>query len=126
GRPSRPDDGRVDLHQLLTSDSAHRRRLLAVLGASSALGDMLVARPGDVGLLADGNVEGILDLTPEDERGRALEAVGADPAAAVPVATVTGTEGVETLRRSYRRRLLAVAAADLTSPDPYAAFPLVA
>ncbi len=86
-------DGGVDLARILTADTEHRRRLLAVLGASSALGDMLVARPRDVGLLADEHVDGILDLPPEEERRRALEAVGADPGAAVPVATVTGTEG---------------------------------
>jgi len=119
-------DGGVDLARILTADTEHRRRLLAVLGASSALGDMLVARPRDVGLLADEHVDGILDLPPEEERRRALEAVGADPGAAVPVATVTGTEGVEALRRCYRRRLLGVAAADLTSAEPREAFPLVA
>src|SRR5699024_9145113 len=44
----------------------------------------------------------------------------------VPVATITGTAGVDALRRCYRRRLLAVAAVDLTSPDAYATFPGVA
>ncbi|TNC19448.1 bifunctional [glutamine synthetase] adenylyltransferase/[glutamine synthetase]-adenylyl-L-tyrosine phosphorylase [Georgenia sp. 311] len=121
--PAQPGSALVDL---LAGDTAHRRRLLAVLGASSALGDMLVARPQDVALLVDENVEGILDLTPEDERERALTAVGADPADPMPVATLSGVEGVEALRRCYRRRLLAVAAADLTSADAYEAFPLVA
>ncbi len=118
--------GAVDLPALLATDSAHRRRLLAVVGASTALGDMLVARPEDVALLSDEEIDDILALTPQDERARALAAVGADPEAEVPVATVTGTAGVEALRRAYRRRLVQVAAADLTSPDPLAAFPEVA
>src|SRR5690606_32406756 len=116
-----------DLTAVLTDGGVHRRRLLAVLGASAALGDMLVARPADVALLAhrEGEVP-VLDLPPADERSRALRAVGADPDAEVPVATVSGPEGVATVRRTYRRRLLEIAAADLTSPDPLADFPLVA
>ena len=124
------DDGApryaVDLPSVLTNDGGHRRRLLAVLGASTALGDMLVARPGDAALLADEVTEGVLDLTAADERERALRAVGADPGAEVPVATVTGTAGVTALRRCYRRRLLEVAAADLVAPDHLAVFPAVA
>ena len=117
----------ADLTAVVADDGVHRRRLLAVLGASSALGDMLVARPGDVALLRERpDEEPVLDLTPEDERARALLAVGADPADPVPVAAVAGTEGVDTLRRTYRRRLLEIAAADLTSPDPLVDFPRVA
>ncbi|WP_448072297.1 bifunctional [glutamine synthetase] adenylyltransferase/[glutamine synthetase]-adenylyl-L-tyrosine phosphorylase [Georgenia yuyongxinii] len=115
------------LDAVLAGDGAHRRRLLAVLGASSALGDMLVAHPGDGALLHDHAGEGsVLDLTPDDERARALRAVGADPDAPVPVATLTGEDGVSVLRRTYRRRLLEIAAADLTSPDPLADLPRVA
>ncbi|MDD9206473.1 bifunctional [glutamine synthetase] adenylyltransferase/[glutamine synthetase]-adenylyl-L-tyrosine phosphorylase, partial [Georgenia sp. 10Sc9-8] len=119
--------GEERLAAVLAEDGTHRRRLLAVLGASTALGDMLIARPGDVALLDERTGEvPVLELTPADERARALEAVGADPADAVPVATVAGDEGVATLRRTYRRRLLEITAADLTSPDPLAALPLVA
>lgn len=115
------------LREVLAVDGPHRRRLLAVLGASSALGDMLVARPEDVELLAERSAEvPVLDLAPEDERARALAAVGADPASPVPVATVTGADGVCGLRRTYRRRVLEIAAADLTSPDPLDALPKVA
>ncbi|KAE8765120.1 bifunctional [glutamine synthetase] adenylyltransferase/[glutamine synthetase]-adenylyl-L-tyrosine phosphorylase [Georgenia thermotolerans] len=112
---------------VLTEDGAHRRRLLAVLGASSALGDMLVAHPDDGALLRDrADAPGPLDSDAAAERARALWAVGADPDAPVPVATVTGEEGVAALRRTYRRRLLQVAAADLVSADPVADFPRVA
>ncbi|WP_413453031.1 bifunctional [glutamine synthetase] adenylyltransferase/[glutamine synthetase]-adenylyl-L-tyrosine phosphorylase [Georgenia phoenicis] len=123
---SADDDGAPDLAGVLASEGGHRTRLLAVLGASSALGDMLVSRPADAALLADEHADGVLDLSPQDERERALAAVGADSADDAPVAAVTGTAGVEALRRCYRRRLLEVAAADLTSADPLAAFPAVA
>ncbi|WP_127127451.1 bifunctional [glutamine synthetase] adenylyltransferase/[glutamine synthetase]-adenylyl-L-tyrosine phosphorylase [Georgenia sp. SYP-B2076] len=116
-----------ELTAVLADDGAHRRRLLAVLGASSALGDLLVARPGDVALLRDrADEEPVLDLSPGDERARALRAVGADPEDPVPVAALAGTAGVDALRRTYRRRLLEIAAADLTSPDPLEDFPRVA
>ncbi|MFC4555826.1 bifunctional [glutamine synthetase] adenylyltransferase/[glutamine synthetase]-adenylyl-L-tyrosine phosphorylase [Georgenia faecalis] len=119
-------DRHGDVATVLAADTLHRRRLVAVLGASSALGDMLVARPEDVALLAERDEVDVLDLLPEDERAKALAAVGADPTADPPVATVTGSAGVAALRRHYRRRLLEVAAADLTSPDPFAALPKVA
>ncbi|MPV37665.1 bifunctional [glutamine synthetase] adenylyltransferase/[glutamine synthetase]-adenylyl-L-tyrosine phosphorylase, partial [Georgenia subflava] len=116
-----------DLTTVLADDGVHRRRLLAVLGASAALGDMLVARPEDAGLLAHRADEvPVLDLLPADERERALRAVGADPGDDVPVAQVGGAEGAATVRRTYRRRLLEIAAADLTSPDPLADLPKVA
>jgi len=115
------------LARTLADDGPARRRLLAVLGASDALGDALVARPEAVSLLAERPDEpSVLELSPADERERALRAVGADPRAPVPVATVTGDEGVAVVRRTYRRRLLEIAAADLTSADPMGDFPKVA
>ncbi|MFI7081397.1 bifunctional [glutamine synthetase] adenylyltransferase/[glutamine synthetase]-adenylyl-L-tyrosine phosphorylase [Micromonospora sp. NPDC049903] len=79
----------------LHDDPGLRRRLIAVLGASSALGDHLVANPDQWSVLrteADGlapTADGRLDLTGEGN----------------PVAV---------LRRAYRLALLRVAAADLT------------
>ncbi|GIE96735.1 bifunctional [glutamine synthetase] adenylyltransferase/[glutamine synthetase]-adenylyl-L-tyrosine phosphorylase [Paractinoplanes rishiriensis] len=78
----------------LYRDHGLRRRLVAVLGASSALGDHLVANPDDWQVLATGktglppNAEGHLEV--EDEL-------------TVPV-----------LRRQYRIALLRIVAADLT------------
>src|SRR5690606_36631691 len=43
----------------------------------------------------------------------------------VPVATVTGTPGVDAMRRAYRRRLLRIAAAELTSAKPLSLLPAV-
>lgn len=115
------------LADVLRAETPHRRRLLAVLGASTALGDLLVAHPEGVRLLAERSGDTpVLDLLPEDERAKALQAVGADPADALPVAGVTGDEGVDTVRRTYRRRLLEITAADLTAEGPLEVFDKVA
>jgi [glutamine synthetase] adenylyltransferase / [glutamine synthetase]-adenylyl-L-tyrosine phosphorylase len=78
----------------LYTDHGLRRRLVAVLGASSALGDHLVANPDEWRVLATGktglppSADGHLECTAEPT---------------VPV-----------LRRAYRVALLRIAAADLT------------
>ncbi len=78
----------------LTEDVGLTRRLAAVLGASSALGDHLVANPDDVQVLATGKN-------------------GVAPAAEGEL-ELDGPPGVPRLRRAYRRELLRIAAADLT------------
>ncbi|WP_433686841.1 bifunctional [glutamine synthetase] adenylyltransferase/[glutamine synthetase]-adenylyl-L-tyrosine phosphorylase [Micromonospora carbonacea] len=86
---------------VLHADPGLRRRLVAVLGASSALGDHLVANPRQWPVLAtapDGlapAAEGRLDL-----------------AAAARV--TPSTQPVAVLRQAYRLALLRIAAADLT------------
>ncbi|ROR71822.1 bifunctional [glutamine synthetase] adenylyltransferase/[glutamine synthetase]-adenylyl-L-tyrosine phosphorylase [Bogoriella caseilytica] len=105
------------LSQALDSHQA-RARLIAVLGASTALGNALVARPGDVALLLDDSGQlPALGAAPEEVRAEALRAVeGLEETAA----------GVEALRRWYRARLLRIAAADLVAQDPTAVFSEVA
>ncbi len=79
----------------LAQDHGLRRRLIAVLGASSALGDHLVANPGDWQVLATGKTG-----LPPNAEGH-LEVEGDEPS-------------VPALRRAYRVSLLRIAAADLT------------
>ena len=78
----------------LGRDPGLRRRLAAVLGASSALGDHLVANPDDWRVLATGKTG-----MPPNADGH-LE--------------VDGAPTVPALRRAYRLALLRIAAADLT------------
>jgi glutamate-ammonia-ligase adenylyltransferase len=78
------------LHQ----DHGLRRRLLAVLGASSALGDHLVANPDDWRVLITGKT----GLPPNAEGHLEVE----------------GEPTVPVLRRAYRVSLLRIVAADLT------------
>jgi glutamate-ammonia-ligase adenylyltransferase len=88
--------GRIGTSPPSPADPELWQRLVAVLGASSALGDHLVAHPADWRCLA----------------GAGAGAAGAvDAAAGGPHAGVTGVDG---LRASYRRALLAIAADDLT------------
>jgi glutamate-ammonia-ligase adenylyltransferase len=83
----------------LYRDTGLRRRLVAVLGASSALGDHLVANPDQWRVLATGksglppNAEGHLDFGD---------------------ATGEGPPTIPALRTAYRIAVLRIAAADLT------------
>ncbi|OKI77677.1 bifunctional [glutamine synthetase] adenylyltransferase/[glutamine synthetase]-adenylyl-L-tyrosine phosphorylase [Micromonospora sp. CB01531] len=93
--------GKPAVLDALYADPGLRRRLTAVLGASSALGDHLVANPEQWTVLAtepDGlapTAEGRLDL-----------------ATAARLTAATGP--VPVLRQAYRLALLRIAAADLT------------
>ena len=105
GQVSGPSDGTAAsaatdaVLDALHGDPGLRRRLIAVLGASSALGDHLVANPGHWRALATGktgmppSAEGHLEFT--DSMGEAPPTVPA-------------------LRAAYRIALLRIAAADLT------------
>lgn len=137
GRLASPDDALLALGRLLegatgpdrtricgllTSTGPARARLLAVLGTSTALGDHLVRHPSDVAVLERDDLLG-------DEatvRAELLRAVGAGADDDAPVATVVGAEGVDAMRRAYRRRLVMIAAADLTTRDATEALPAVA
>ncbi|MBO9553982.1 bifunctional [glutamine synthetase] adenylyltransferase/[glutamine synthetase]-adenylyl-L-tyrosine phosphorylase [Cellulomonas sp.] len=112
------------LRDILEHDDERRARLLAVAGASVALGDTLVAHPANLHVLADDAPA--LGVPVADVRAELLRAVGADPGAAVPVAALGGRDGTDAMRRAYRTRLLRIAAADLTSRDPLSRLPGVA
>ncbi|NIZ92670.1 bifunctional [glutamine synthetase] adenylyltransferase/[glutamine synthetase]-adenylyl-L-tyrosine phosphorylase [Kineococcus rubinsiae] len=94
-----------------------RARLLAVLGGSVALGDHFVRYPRHWTVLASASAPDAGEL-----RAELLQAVGADPAAAVPVAGQgrRGRPPGDALRIAYRRRLVGLAGRDLASPDPTA------
>ena len=104
------------LLQALRDDPALRARLVAVLGASLALGDHLARHPADWRALAGPG--GDEPLPAAELRARLLTAVGADPAAAEPAADPSrlagGQDPVTALRPAYRRALLRLAARDLT------------
>jgi glutamate-ammonia-ligase adenylyltransferase len=104
----------------LSTDHGLRRRLIAVLGASSALGDYLVANPGLWRVLATGrtglppNAEGHLAFEEAEGQGQGDDA-GEGPAPDRPPGAGAGpVPDVPALRRAYRVALLRIAAADLT------------
>ncbi|ROO83790.1 glutamate-ammonia-ligase adenylyltransferase [Actinocorallia herbida] len=94
------------LPRLLQADPAFRARLLAVLGVSAALGDHLARHPEQWNVLRGRPPA----PDPSELRADLLTAVGADPAAAAPVAA---PGGVDALRVAYRARLLSLAGRDL-------------
>ena len=104
------------LAALRRSDGA-RRRLLGVLGASTTLGDHLVAHPQDWAVLAEDDVT-LMRPSRLGLQWQLLEAVGAG--STPPTGTAgsrargSGPDVVTALRDAYRRCLLALAARDLS------------
>jgi glutamate-ammonia-ligase adenylyltransferase len=115
---------RARLAAALAQDGPASERLLAVVGASVALGDDLVAHPEHLDVVLD-DAPGT-GVPVEEVRAELLTAVGADPASPAPVATVAGAAGVDAMRRAYRRRLQRIAATDLTCGEPLTRLPGVA
>jgi [glutamine synthetase] adenylyltransferase / [glutamine synthetase]-adenylyl-L-tyrosine phosphorylase len=115
-----------ELRAELRADAGLRERLAAVLGASAALGDHLARHPADWRVLS--GPDALRKPGPAELRAMLLTAAGADPDAAEPVSEPARLRGTETgshpsqlpadpassLRAGYRRRLLHLAARDLT------------
>jgi glutamate-ammonia-ligase adenylyltransferase len=106
----------AELLRALRESEGFRMRLLAVLGTSTALGDHLIAHPGDWQVLVDDG-QAASRPTLLGLQWQLLDAVGApnDPPTGTTGARATGTgpEVVAALRAAYRRCLLALAARDL-------------
>ncbi len=100
----------------LLADSAFRTRLLAVLGVSKALADHLCRHPADSAVLKGRDA----DHRPAagQVRDELLLSVGASPGDRAPVAAKAGqhatTDPAALLAAAYRRRVLHLAACDLT------------
>jgi glutamate-ammonia-ligase adenylyltransferase len=114
-----PDDG--EMIAALRGDPGLRARLIAVLGASAALGDHLARHPGHWRVLQD--EEGLRPPRPGEVRAGLLAAVGARPEDAEPTASTAASadagtvDPVVALRVAYRRYLLPLAARDLTGTE---------
>jgi [glutamine synthetase] adenylyltransferase / [glutamine synthetase]-adenylyl-L-tyrosine phosphorylase len=109
------------LRAALHADEGFRTRLLAVLGVSAALGAHLARHP-DHWRALQGD-EALRRPAGAELRDGLLAAVGARPADHEPVsdpARVPGTDPATALRVAYRRRLLHLAARDLTGADEFA------
>ncbi len=103
------------LTRALREDAGLRARLTAVLGASTALGDHLARHPGDWHVLS--GPDALRGASGEDLRAELLRAVGARPDDADPAADPAAAHGGDpatALPAAYRRRLLHLAARDLT------------
>lgn len=98
-----------------------RERLVAVLGGSSALVDHLVGHPQHWRCVAEAQAP-----TAPALRSRLLAAVRRDRVRSETRPGLRHPPAYDELRVAYRRELLAIAALDLTSPDPVAQLPVVA
>jgi glutamate-ammonia-ligase adenylyltransferase len=108
----------ADLRAALRADAGLRDRLISVLGASAALGDHLSRHPGDWRLLTK-DTPFPYENGSKELRAELLAAVGAH-GGVEPVADLTpvaGRDAATRLRIAYRRRLLHLAARDLTGAD---------
>ncbi|WP_370248266.1 bifunctional [glutamine synthetase] adenylyltransferase/[glutamine synthetase]-adenylyl-L-tyrosine phosphorylase [Nocardioides sp.] len=102
----------ADLLAAVVDDEGTAMRLLRVLGASEALAEHLCRHPAQWRELTDPTL-GSTRPAAYAVRAGLLTAVGADPTADVPVATLPDAEAVDALRVEYRRVLLRLAARDL-------------
>ncbi len=93
-----------ELMAALQADPVLRDRLLSVLGASAALGDHLARHPADWRLLTAG-----APFPSPDSWGEVRAEL---------LAATSAPDAVTQLRIGYRRRLLQLAARDLTGADP--------
>ena len=101
--------GKDALRAALRAEQDFRERLIAVLGVSAGLADHLARHPEDAEILR-GTVS---RPDPAELRADMLRAVGADPHDPESP-TAAGAEPVAALAAAYRRRLLHLAARDLT------------
>ena len=100
--------GQRDRLAVALGDAEEARALTAVLGMSEALGQHLVRHPDRIGSLAQAPPE---SPARDEQRRVLLEAVGADPADAHPVAR--SSDSADQLRVAYRDALLGTAVRDL-------------
>ncbi len=106
----------AELRAALRAERGFLDRLTAVLGTSAALGDHLQRHPDDWRVLR--GPDALRRPAMGELRAALLSAVGAQPYDAQPVAAARdpahATGQVSALRLAYRRRLLQLAARDLT------------
>ena len=107
-----------------TSPTDSRRRLLAVLGASAALGDELVRHPHLAAVVVKNPEPPPTDApTP---RELLLTAIGADPTSPTPPAHDATNATIAATPLAYRTHLLQISATDLTAQNPSAVVDTVA
>ena len=104
---------KAELMTALANDSRLRERLAAVLGSSEGLGEFLVRHPESVDELADPALAGPAESSDQARLGL-LAAVGAEPDDVRPTAGLAPAAAADALRVDYYRRLVRLAAQDLS------------
>jgi glutamate-ammonia-ligase adenylyltransferase len=106
-----------ELMAAIEADDVLRARLFAVLGASDALARHLNRHPNHWRDLRASGL-GTVGPTAEEVRAELLAVVGADPSDELPQAAGLVETAKDALRIAYRRRLLMLAARDLSEDIP--------
>lgn len=114
-----------DLRLLAVADLESSEPLYRVLGASEALGEFLIRHPEHLEAFDVRTSPEPMPADPSALRAALLQSVGADPRAARPVASATGTEAYAALRTAYRRGVVDLAIKDLCAADPLDFLPAV-
>ncbi|WP_272878973.1 bifunctional [glutamine synthetase] adenylyltransferase/[glutamine synthetase]-adenylyl-L-tyrosine phosphorylase [Rothia nasimurium] len=128
----------------LAAQGARAEALYRLLGGSEALSEFLIRHPEHTDLLDPDRTPELSQDTPSSllpdtdgdyltpiaplntaYRTDLLTAVGADPTAPTPVATLTGKDGYTALRVAYRRAITHIAIKDLTSFVPVQVMPTI-
>jgi glutamate-ammonia-ligase adenylyltransferase len=105
----------ADIRAALRAEPGFRKRLVSVLGVSVALADHLARHPHDAHLLR--GADSVRRPAPVQLRAALLHAVEANPLDGTPVADLAaldGTDPAAALAAAYKRRILHLAARDLT------------
>ncbi len=105
----------ADIRAALRAEPGFRKRLIAVLGVSVGLADHLARHPHDAHLLR--GADSVRRPTVVQLRAALLHAVEASPLDDTPVADLAaldGTDPAAALAAAYKRRILHLAARDLT------------
>jgi glutamate-ammonia-ligase adenylyltransferase len=100
------------LHEALNADQGFRERMVAVLGVSRELADHLARHPADCDVLRGPGA--VLRPGAAQIRAELLTAVSAGPGGALPAAGADPAKSTARLAAAYRRRVLHLAARDLT------------
>ncbi|MDQ1247021.1 MAG: [glutamine synthetase] adenylyltransferase / [glutamine synthetase]-adenylyl-L-tyrosine, partial [Actinomycetota bacterium] len=101
----------ADVAGCLVEDPEGRRRLLRMLGLSAGLGEVLLRHPQWWRIAAAEPGWPPASVV----RAELLVAVGANPQAPMPTASLTGDDAYVELRRAYGRQMLRIANADLNA-----------
>ena len=105
----------ADIRAALRAEPGFRKRLVSVLGVSAGLADHLARHPHDAHLLR--GADSVRRPATVQLRAALLHAVEASPLDDVPVAdlaALNGTDPAAALAAAYKRRILHLAARDLT------------
>lgn len=115
-----------DGHPLRTylTDEERTGRLLATLGASNAMGMLMLTRPSLLEA-ATGDPREALRPTRQERIRAMLDAIGVEEGEGRPVATKDLASATNALRHNYREQLAAIMMADVTAPDPIAVQPAI-